>query len=70
MLNDLIDCFTRYCNLKFKKWKNMKINFILMLRKEKLRFVTRPTSNAMCMMKTVIGGPGMVNGEGVTVKDV
>ena len=47
----------------------MKIKFVLMLRKEKLRFVTRPTSNAKCMMKIFIGGPGIVNGEGVTVKD-
>ena len=42
----------------------MKISFVLMLRKEKLRFVTRPDSNAMCMIKIFIGGLGVVNGKG------
>ena len=47
----------------------MKISFVLMLNKEKLRFVTRPNSIAMCMIKLFIGGLGVVNVEGVTVKD-
>ena len=34
----------------------MKISFVLMLRKEKLRFVTRPNSTAMCVIKIFIGG--------------
>ena len=42
----------------------MKISFVLMLRKEKLRFVTRPNSNTMCMIKIFIGGLGVMNGEG------
>ena len=37
----------------------MNISFVLMPRKEKLRFVTRPTSNAMCMIKIfMVGGGG------------
>ena len=41
----------------------MKISFVLMLRKETLRFVvTRPNSNTMCMIKIFIWG-------GITVKN-
>ena len=55
------DCFRRYRNLKFEKLKNMKISFVVMLGKENLRFVTRPTLNAMCMIKIFIGRSGVVN---------
>ena len=47
----------------------MKISFGLMPRKEKLRFVSRPTSNAVCIIEIFWGKPWVVNGEGVTVKD-
>ena len=46
----------------------MKISFVLMLRKERLRFVTRPNSNAMGMIKIFIGRLGVVNGEGDNIQ--
>ena len=33
-------------------------SLVLMLRKEKLEFVTKPASNAMCMIKILLGGGG------------
>ena len=48
----------------------MKISLVLMLRKEKLRFVTRLNSHAMCMIKIFFGGGlEVVYGDGVIVKD-
>ena len=45
--------------------EKLEISFVLMAKKEKLRFVTRPTSNAMCMVEIFIGGgAGMVKGRG------